>query len=249
MIKKNLSGVQQTIVLEGLERPQFLAFQYIGRNTEIKAEIQRVGKDTVKLISKTSIAVLHEAQQKIKRLVDNTPIVPIVFNNDESFIEGVIIQLSIGGEIGFDDVNDKIVVTLTNMDNKGGSCYVIGASSTTKNYYRFVDQFYDGKSDEMRMDVNDFDFLVFRTAEYFPELIEKFYENDVDRENEPQIKFKESLVHGVVGYNINAVVDGIVYEPQFGSFKSIVIDVRGLQILTLKDERGNDYSFHAVKLS
>ncbi|WP_155810478.1 hypothetical protein [Polaribacter sp. Hel_I_88] len=249
MIKKVLTGNTQTVVLEGLERPESLIFNGVHINTTIKVEIQRVGEDNTKVITLIPLARLHEAQQKIIRLRTGNPVLPVRYNYDNSTLSGIIIQLSIGGEIPLSDVNDKIIISLANMSNPGGSMFVVGSGVTSNVLYRILDQNYEGKNDELRLPVDKFDFLIFDKSEQnFPQQIEKFYENDVDREDFEQILLKEQIKFGCVAFATGLDINGTEIDtPVFGSYSSIVIDVTNLQTLLLKDDRGNDYKFHGVK--
>lgn len=260
MEKIVLSGNTQTITLEGLTKPQSLVFSQISATTKISVEVQRVGQDTQRLIVPIKVQQANEAQQKILKDALSRPIIPIeksVNRDGKTILHVVDILLVLNGEVPLGN-NDKIIIKLTDMDGVGGAIFIKGSNVDSEDYFKIVDQSFDGKGLEKRIDVNKFSFLIFDKDESkFPQLIERFYAStDNRRDNYEDITIESNIKYGAVSNTsiLTSVSDGEAtievssLLQTYGSDTVLVVDVRGLATLTLKDDRRQEYNFWAVKL-
>ena len=255
----------QVIELEALDRPQFLQFVNISDATEIKAVLVRVAVDDEKIIDPIGLVACSEAQSKIQDILEGRSIVPVVIDKggEGNIVRSVEVQLSIGGEIPL-SINDKIVITLSKTGvHKKSAVFLKGASSQSNILYKMRSNLYNGKAPEQNLDVSDFDFLVFGNSdETFPQEIVTAYDGDRDVLTRETYLVQESLDYGVVvseesvsDINVAAAADPVRnisvqnIKSIYGTNKIIVVDVRNLLSLYLKDDRKNDIDFHYVKFN
>jgi hypothetical protein len=233
------------IEIEDVDSPQFLFFTDVHKDTTIKAEIQSLSSDNKKLMPVMLLATVHEAQQKIEQLVRGSSIVPLV--KTVGPYDMMVVQLALGGEVSL-GLNEKVVVTIE-TGNSDIKMFVKGGETTTQTYYSFTQRNYEGKFEEQRLDVSTSDFLIFENdTDKIPEEISRFYANQIKRDSANDVLLEQRGLFGIVGYETTADTDGGENVSLLqGSSKAVVVDVRGLTTLLLKDEREEDYKFYSVK--
>lgn len=250
MIKKQLSGNTQTISLEGLECPEKLIFANFGKNTKVKIEVQRVGEDNEKITDTIKVLDLAVSTKKIFSTSLNLPYVPPII------IDGLVKQceivIALDGEISL-GIDDKLVISLSDMANSGGHMFVKGGQEKSSNLFKFLKENFDGRNDEKRIDVSKYSFLAF-TEDSMPQSVERFYEGETKRDTAEEIILIDDLNYGASLLNaVGGSDDGdSVVLPSIYAFDGAkaarVLEVRGLQTLVLKSDTGADWSFYGVKV-
>ncbi|TYP98935.1 hypothetical protein C7447_102253 [Tenacibaculum adriaticum] len=237
-------GAEMPIKFEHLDSAQHLLFKNVLPTATVETLVERATVDNQKITTPVSLGMLVEAQQKIQRLLSGTaPTYELVDNGSGSpMLTRGIVQVALGGEILLGD-DDTLNVDISEFgDNAQASVFALGGKQKATSLYQLKRFPYSGKDYEQRLDVSEFNYLVFKKeAASIPEELTIFYDAEKETIDAEILEAFETTTHGVVGHLLGV--------PVYGSRYCHVLDVRKAKEIIIEDTRGEDYEFFGVKFN
>ncbi|WGH76133.1 hypothetical protein P8625_02905 [Tenacibaculum tangerinum] len=249
MRKELLNGLtQKTHKIEDTDQTQFLVLQNVSTAAKIKTEIKREKGRDERLFNTMNVAFLNEAQIKVQSLL--TSHAPKQFQlatvaNDDAgttvVVKEAVIDLAYGGEL-LQNQNDVIENYLTTLGKvTDSSLFIFEAGKVTPHPYVVKEQTYKSTEIDKKVDLTQTDFLIFDATALPSEIDIRVNGEKINRTAE-SLLIDQKDRFGVIAFDEND-------KPIFGTYKSVVLDVRMAQEVRLEDNADPriDIKYYSIK--
>lgn len=228
--------------------PQFLVFNNVSVDARLKVEVKKeIGSDK-KLFNTINIPYLLEMQNKIEHYSTGRQLreIHLVTAMDDTnapviAVKTAKIDLAYGGEISLGQ-NDKVITLATDLKKIADSTlFTFEGTSVSNQVYEVKERTFKKDELQKKIDLATTDFLVF-DVNSIPSKVEfRVNAQKITRTAESLLLDQEDTFN-TVGYDHQGT-------PIYGTYKSVVIDVRACEEVLLEDETDPraDIKYHTVK--
>ncbi len=250
MRKEVLDGVTtKTYQVKKGDDPRYMVLQNVSVNSKVKAEIKRETDPDQKLFNTTKVITLLEGQNKIEHIVTKAILkqFELATVKDTTDVDKVVIKeakldLAYGGEITLGQ-NDTIDIKAENLEKiADSSLYTFEGVKVAGIPYIVKEQTYKADQVQKEIDLLNVDFLMFH-IDALPTKVELRVKGQKVTRTSEALLIDQKDVFNTIGYDENG-------KAIFGTYKTVVLDVRGAESVYLEDEREPriDIKYHTVKL-